>query len=240
MRILILQQGHYGQRVVEFIRKSAPQDWSIEVINPPQTLPIIIDDPEDFLPSNITQADIVLALCESSETAQLVPSIANLSQVKAVILPIDNSEWLPLGLKNQLQQEISRLEIASVFPKTFCTLTEKTTGLGDEVETYDNKYIASFASYFGMPKLRIKVDSSKKTITEVIVERSAPCGSTHWVAEKLVGVLLKDAVPQAGLHTHHFPCLASMHMEPNGETLMHISGHVVNNEVERAQGSIQQ
>jgi hypothetical protein len=60
------------------------------------------------------------------------------------------------------------------------------------------------------------------------VQRSAPCGSTHLVAEKLTGVHIKEAVPQAGLHAHHYPCLASMHLEPTGDTLMHISGYVVN------------
>lgn len=40
-------------------------------------------------------------------------------------------------------------------------------------------------------------------------------------------------VPQAGLFAHHFPCLASMHLEPAGDTLMHVSGYVVNDEVER-------
>jgi hypothetical protein len=65
-----------------------------------------------------------------------------------------------------------------------------------------------------------------------MVERSAPCGSTHYVAEKLTGLRVEEAIPQAGLHAHHYPCLASMQMEPNGDTLMHISGYVVNDEVE--------
>ena len=233
MHILVLYLGHYGQRIVEHIKKSAPQDWVIETITPPRTLPIIIDEPEDFLPSTIAQADLLLALSESQQTAQLVPAIAGRSKVKALIMPIDNSAWLPLGLKNQLHQEVARMGVTAAFPKTFCTLTEKTTGFGGELETCENEYIASFAKYFGKPRLKIKLDSHKEKILEVIVERSAPCGSTHLVAEKLVGVPIKDAVPQAGLHAHHYPCLASMQMEPTGETLMHISGYVVNDEVER-------
>ncbi|MFC1953155.1 DUF166 domain-containing protein [Chloroflexota bacterium] len=233
MRILVLNQGFYGQRIVEHIKKSAPQDWIIESITPPLALPIIIDEPAEFLPSHITQSDLLLALSESPQTAQLVPEIANLSKVKAVIMPVDDSLWLPLGLQNQLRQEMEKIGVTAAFPKTFCTLTEKTTGFRGDIETFDSEYIASFAKYFGKPKLKIKVDSRKERILEVVVERSTPCGSTHIVAEKLVGVPIEEAIPQAGLHAHHYPCLASMQMEPTGETLMHISGYVVNEEVEQ-------
>jgi len=233
MRILALHQGHYGERIIEHIRKSVPEDWTLDTIVPPRVLPVIIDDPGDFLPENIPQADLLLALSESPETAQLVPAIARLSGVKAVIMPVDNSAWLPLGLKNQLEREIAGLGIAAVFPRTFCTLTEKTTGYGDDLEAYDNEYIAAFAKYFGWPRLRIEVDEAGEKIVKVTVERSAPCGSTHYVAEKLVGVPVAEAVPQAGLHAHHYPCLASMQMESTGDTLMHISGYVVNDEVEQ-------
>lgn len=233
MRILALHQGHYGERIVGHIKESAPEGWVIEVISPPQALPIVIDEPEEFLPSDIPQADLLLAMSESPETAQLVPAIARLSGVKAVIMPVDNSAWLPLGLQNELRREIAGMGVTAVFPRTFCTLTENTVGYGNDVENYDNQSIASFARYFGRPSLKIEVDAQGTRITGVKVERSAPCGSTHYVAEKLMGLLVEEAVPQAGLHAHHYPCLASMQMEPTGDTLMHISGYVVNDEVER-------
>jgi len=233
MRILVLHQGHYGERIVAHIQKTAPENWVIKVVTPPRALPIIIDEPEEFLPSNIPHADLLLAMSESPETAQLVPAIARLSKVGAVIMPVDNSAWLPLGLQNELQREITGLGATAVFPRIFCTLTENTVGYGSDVENYDNEYIASFARYFGRPGLKIEVDEKGARITGIKVERSAPCGSTHYVAERLIGVPVREAVPQAGLHAHHYPCLASMQMEPTGDTLMHISGYVVNDEVER-------
>lgn len=233
MRILALHQGHYGERIVGHIKESVPESWVIEVITPPRALPIVIDEPEEFLPSNMPQADLLLAMSESPETAQLVPAIARLSRVEAVIMPVDNSAWLPLGLQNELMREIAGMGATAVFPRTFCTLTENTVGYGDDVENYDNERIASFARYFGRPRFKIEVDTQSARISGVKVERSAPCGSTHYVAEKLFGVPVGAAVPQAGLHAHHYPCLASMQMEPTGDTLMHISGYVVNDEVER-------
>ncbi len=237
MRILVLCQGHYGERIIEHIKKRGPQEWVLEVITPPRVLPMVIDEPEEFLPSNIPQADLLLAMSEPPETAQLVPAIARLSKVEAVIMPVDNSAWLPPGLKNQLQSDIVKTGVSVVFPKTFCTLTEETASYGGDIERYNSRCIAHFARYFGRPKLKIKVDVQSGRIIDVRVERSAPCGSTHYVAEKLVGVPVNEAIPQAGLHAHHYPCLASMQMEPNGETLMHISGYVVNDEVKRELGS---
>jgi hypothetical protein len=233
MRILSLYQGHYGERIVEHIKKSAPEDWSINVIVPPRTLPIVIDDPKEFMPSNIPEADLLLALSESRETAQLVPVIAKQAKVKEVIMPIDNSSWLPPGLKNQLQQDLIKIGVTAVFPKTFCTLTENTTGYGNDIESFESQYITSFAEYFGKPKLKLIIDKQGARISDIKVERSAPCGSTHYVAERLIGVPLDRLVPQAGLYAHHYPCLASMQMQPTGETLMLISGYVVNEEIEQ-------
>jgi len=231
MRILALHQGHYGERIFQHIQRVAPKDWILELIIPPRALPVVIDEPEEFLPSDIPQADLLLAMSESQETAQLVPAIARLSEVGAVIMPVDNSAWLPLGLQNELRREIAAMGATAVFPRTFCTLTENTIGYGNDVEDYDSKHIASFARCFGRPRLKIELDAAGTKIIRVEVERSAPCGSTHYVAEKLVGRPVAEAVPQAGLYAHHYPCLASMQMEATGDTLMHISGYVVNDEV---------
>jgi hypothetical protein len=233
MRILALYEGPYGKRIVEHIRNSGPQDWTVEVFRPPGSLPIVIDNPEEFLPPEILQTDLLLALSESPQTAQLVPAIARLSGVKAVIMPVDDSSWLPLGLQNQIEAEITTMGVTAVFPKTFCTLTERTVCFGEDIETYESQYVASFATHFGKPKLKIKTDVKGERIVKVDVERGAPCGSTHRVAEKLVGVAIKEAVPQAALYAFHYPCLASMTMEPTGDTLMHVSGYVINEEVYR-------
>lgn len=237
MRILAMVQGHYGKRIAENIKRRAPEGWTVDVITAPKVLPPIVDEPEEFLPAQVPQADILLALTESPGAAQLIPALIKLSGTKAVIAPVDNSAWLPAGLKNQLKEELHQVGVKSVFPKTFCTLTETHAGFGTSAEPYDDKYIALFARYFGRPKLKIKVDEPSGTICEVFVERGAPCGSTHFAAEKLVGIPVKDALPKAGLTAHHYPCLASMQQEQIDdnpfETLMHVSGYVLNEEVER-------
>lgn len=236
MRILALVQGRYGDRIVENVRRRGPEGWTIETFRPPRFLPPIVDDPEEFLPGTLPGADLVLALIEDSKAAQLIPAVARLASATAVIAPIDNSAWIPVGLQNQLQQELAEKGIAAVFPKTFCTLTEETAGYRRAARRYENPLISEFARHFGRPKLRFTVNRSTGIIEQVDVERGAPCGATHFAAERLVGTSVEDAVPKAGLLSHHYPCLASMEKEQIDDrlvdTLMHVSGYLVNEEVE--------
>lgn len=238
MRILAVVQGIYGNRIVENIRKHRPSDWSIEIFTPPRALPSIVDDPEEFLPSEMPQVDLILFMSESPQVSQLISGISFLTGAKAVIAPIDNSAWLPPGLKNQLQQELADMGVVGVFPKTFCTLTEGGCGFRSKFETYQNEIISSFARYFGRPRLDIVTSSDGKTVEKFEVVCGAPCGSTHHAAEQLVGAPVGEVIYKAGLVSHHYPCLASMQQEALDDrlfdTLMHLSGYVMNDEVKKA------
>ena len=236
MKILAAVQGDYGKRIVGNISQRMPDDWELETISLPQALPVLIDEPEEFLPTHIPAADLLLGLIESDGAAQLVPAVARISGVKSVIVPVDDPSWLPLGLQNQIEEEMARDGIKSVFPRTFCTLMESSVGYRHNIWSYDNEMISLFARYFGRPKLDITLDDSGEKITAVIVERGSPCGSTHHAAEKMVGMSVDDVVPRAGLIVHQFPCLASMQQEEIDkgvfEPLMNISGYVMNEEIE--------
>ena len=236
MKILAAVQGEYGKRIAGNIVERIPDDWELEMITLPRALPVLIDEPEEFLPSAIPPADLLLGLIESDGAAQLVPALARISGVKSVIVPVDNPAWLPLGLQGQIEQEMAKEGIKSVYPKTFCTLTENSTGYRSNIQPYDDETISLFARYFGRPKLVIILDDSGEKITSVVVERGSPCGSTHHAAEKIVGMPIIDVVPRAGLVVHQFPCLASMQQEEIDkgvfEPLMNISGYVMNKEIE--------
>lgn len=236
MRILAAIQGEYGKRIAENVTRRMPDDWTLETITLPRALPVLIDEPEEFLPSEIPAADLLLGLIESDGAAQLVPAIARISGVKSVIVPVDNSAWLPLGLQNQLDQEMARDGIKSVYPKTFCTLTEDSSGYRSNTVPYDDEMISSFTRYFGRPKLVITLDGSGENIATVVVERGSPCGSTCHAAEKMAGMSVNDVMPRAGLIVHQFPCLASMQQDEIDkgvfEPLMNISGYLMNEEVE--------
>lgn len=236
MRILALIQGQYGERIVQHVHSQAPAGWTIAQVDAPLALPPILDEPEEWLPAAVPQTDLVLALTESMGGAQLVTTLARLSGAGSVMMPIDNPAWLLPGMKLQIKRELDRGGISIVFPKTFCTLTEDGCGFRRGYEAYRDDRIAQFASLFGRPKFEVKLERDTGRISGVTVKRGAPCGSTHFVSEKILGMASNDLLPQAGLMAHYYPCLASMQREHLDEgmyePLMNVSGYVVNEELE--------
>ena len=235
MRILAIISGEYGQRHVDNIREHGPQDWTIEVWQAPGILPPIVDYPEDYVPDDLPPADLVLSFAENKGVAELLPDVARVTDAKEVMAAVDSEAWLPRGLARQLRGWLEDMGVVGVTPKPLCSLTETHYRIGrgrDKLIEYDAPLIAEFARYFGRPELRISVDPETRQITGAEVQRDAVCGCARYVAERLVGVSADDAEQEAGLLHHHFPCLASMGIDADyGDTLMHISGNVLKDNV---------
>jgi hypothetical protein len=53
MKILILLHGNYGNRIAENLAARSPQDWHINLMELPKALPVIVDEPANFLPAQI-------------------------------------------------------------------------------------------------------------------------------------------------------------------------------------------
>lgn len=230
MRILVVVQGEYGRRIADNVRRHMPVDWHLAVWNAPASLSLnlVMDEPEAFVPPGLPPADLVLSLGQVPATAVLLPELAEAVGAQAVIAPIDREEWLPSGLARQVAGWLEEKGIAAVFPKPFCSLTESTYNLRSHVRSYDHPLIAAFATHFGKPELRIHVDDDEKVIQSVEVVRDAACGCARFVAEKLVGVHVDEAEHQSGMFHHHYPCLASMGIDPDfNDTLMHVSGDIL-------------
>jgi hypothetical protein len=233
MRILAVVSGEYGERHADNVRRHGPDGWSVEVWQAPAVLPPMIDYPEDYVPEDLPAADLVASFAEHKGVAELIPDVARLTGARAVIAAVDNEAWLPRGLARQLRAWLEDMGVACVTPKPLCSLTEGRYGVarGKWIE-YDDPLIAEFARYFGRPELTLTVDQSTRTITGAEVRRDAVCGCARYVAERLVGVSADDAEQEAGLLHHHYPCLASMGIDADfGDTLMHVSGNVLKDNV---------
>ena len=238
MRILAIISGEYGQRHVdniadEYIRRAhGPADWQVEVWRAPAVLPPVLDYPEDYLPASFPPADLLLAFGEHRGIAELIPEVARMSGAQAVIAPVDREEWLPRGLARQLRGWLAEMGVACVTPKPFCSLTETHYNVRRHRIEYDDPLIREFARCFGEPRFRIAVDPMTRTITAVEVVRDACCGCARYVAQGLAGVGADDAEQEAGMLHHHYPCLASMGLDPDfGDTLMHVSGNILRDQV---------
>lgn len=237
MRILVVTQGEYGRRMLENLRAHAPTHWSIEEWRAPTTLPLIMDYPEDYLPPALAPADLILSLGENPGVAELIPELAKMTGARAVIAPVDRSEWLPKGLARQLARWLEALGVDLVVPKPLCSLTEVQYNVGRQRKEYTNALISEFAQHFGRPKFAITVDAQTKTIVAAKVERDAVCGCARYVAKGLLGTKVDDAEFQAGMLHHHYPCLAAMGVDEDfADTLMHVSGNITKEEVKEQIG----
>jgi hypothetical protein len=233
MRILAIVSGAYGERHVNNIRAHGPAEWAIETWQAPGVLPPIVDYPEDHLPEAFAPADLILSFAEHRGVAELLPEIARMTGARAVIAAVDNESWLPRGLARQLRGWLEDMDVTCVTPKPLCSLTEEDFGVARRRRmAYDDPLIRTFARYFGQPELRLTIDPKTRRITAAEVERDAFCGCARHVAQGLVGVSVDDAEQQAGLLHHHYPCQASMGIDMDyGDTLMHISGHLLRDNV---------
>ncbi len=228
LRILAITQGHYGQRIVENIRRYAPEHWQVQQWVVPATLPSMLDDARDFLPPMLPAADLILSLGESPSVALLLPEAAAMTGAHSVIAPVDNAVWLPTGLVNQLQDWLAQKGVLAVFPKPFCSLNENEYNFREQRIRYQDELIAEFARCFGRPALKVSVDDALGVIEKVQVLRDSACGCARYVAQELKGVGLEQVELQAGLLHHHFPCLASMAIDTDyNDALIHISGYIL-------------
>lgn len=233
MQILAIYTGEYGQRHIENIRAYAPPHWSLESWQAPTRLPLVIDDPVDFLPAEVPPADLILSFAEVKGVAELLPDLARQSGAKAVLAPIDNEAWLPRGLARQLRGWLEKMGIACATPKPLCSLTEQDYWIARRQRlTYQSPEISEFARYFGRPSFKLTIDPANHLIVAAEVQRDAVCGCARFVAEGLVGISVEEAQEKAGLLHHHYPCLASMGVDNDfSDTLLHVSGNIFKDEI---------
>lgn len=219
--VLVVTQGAWGRRILDHVRKKAPEHWTVLESQIPAQLPIPLDDPSGTMPEELPAADLLLLLPEHPSAPQLIPGLLAMSGAMAVISPIDNASWFPQGEASKLARLLREQEVPYAFPRPFCALRET----GDPI-------IDEFVKRFGSPALEIEsVDG--RTVSMAMVRRGAPCGCTDFVAEGLLGTRLDEAIELSGLKHHHYPCLASMDKEPDlDDTLMHLSGLELKRQVE--------
>ena len=228
MRLLVLTTGEYGRRHLENLHEHAPETWQISAWQTPAVLPPILDYPEDYLPDTFPPADLILALAEVRAAAEMVPEIARMAGARSVIAPIDNQAWLPFGLARQLREWCAAIGVACVTPMPFCSLTETDYNALRLKESYDDPLIRTFARYFGRPRFEVALATDGQTIADVRVTRDACCGCAAFAAARLEGTPVGASVEQIGLHHHHYPCRASMGIDPlYDDTLMHVSGNIM-------------
>lgn len=182
-KVIIVTDGPYGDRTYETVCK----DFDCEFLELEQPDSMFIDDIEipDTVLDRLTSADIVISyILHPDLLLEMVEKVHE--NVGWIIV----AAWRGEGLKNQLES------FGNVnCPDTMCELEEN----GDPI--YDE-----FVSKYGRPVVEVELEGN--TVTDIHVIRSAPCGSTDFVAKEMIGEDITNLPTKAGLKVQLFPCRA--------------------------------
>jgi hypothetical protein len=197
----------------------------------PSELPAFLDNPEKYIPKNIPRADLCVASGLHKDLLLELPNHLRKAGVKGLIVPIEDFAEVPSGLIKQVEDKCRELSLESAFPKPFCSLESSA----------NTPIISRFVTELNVGRPSLEISATKKggheSIDSAVVRRSAPCGSTWYVAKKLIGIETKtgtlyDAVAKAH---HSYPCTASMGIDPETkEPILHAGGYIIRKEVDKA------
>ena len=192
----------------------------------PSLLPVVIEDSvRAYVPNELPKADIaIISELHTDLLLELPRILTDSSGIKAIIVPQER----PAGIaRRQIEEACAREGIEIAFPKPFCDLQPRD----------DQPLIRRFTDEFkiGRPKVSVEV-VERATIRRVEVLRSAPCGSTWFVAKQLARVIVKNTRElheQISAAHHSYPCTASMEKDPEiGDTILHKAGYIIRAAVE--------
>jgi hypothetical protein len=203
---------------------------AIQLPNPSE-LPAFIDNPEKYMPKKVPKADLCVASGLHKDLLLELPKHIQKVGIKGLIVPIEDFNEVPSGLRKQMEEKCLEFGLENAFPKPFCSLEP----------SEDKPTISRFTKEMkvGRPSLEIAIAKRGKqeVIESAVVRRSAPCGSTWYIAKKLVGVeMKKDILYDTIAKAHHsYPCTATMNVDPEArEPILHLGGYIIREEVEKA------
>jgi hypothetical protein len=203
--------GRYSERVFAHLSEVSPS--AVDAYQVPRSLPPVLDDAGEYLPSELGAGDVIVAINVHPEILLEIPTMVAGGSTRALIAPIEDPNWIRPGLQRQVTQACAGNDMESAFPKPFCSLEPATPAVAEFCEQLR----------VGKPTFKMTLDGGKVAAVEVV--RGSPCGVTDFVAQELVGLPADDSLHEKAGQLHHtYPCLASMSLDPStGETIMHAS-----------------
>lgn len=189
----VITRGKYGHRLIETVREYS--DFSVLTADLPEFVPGFIEEPDEYLEAldfdrRVFSAEIIITYSLHPDLTSAIAKLAAEAGVRSLIVPGGSSRASIPELKKI--SEVSGMDIE--VDEICCSLEP-------------NAFNRPFADIFGLPVLKVRTKDGK--IADVKVVKGAPCGSTWHMAKEIVGTLVKDAPPKAGLLIQHYPCRAA-------------------------------
>ncbi len=184
----------------------------------PKSLPPFVEEPEKYFPTDLPKVDVIICVALHHDLLASIMHVVDNTQAKAVIVPIENPQWVPQGLREQVRENLESNAIEAVFPKPFCSL--KKTGM---------KIIDQFIDEFNIGYPILNTEIRNDTIELSTIARSAPCGCTWYIAQKIRFTPIDEGELNGviSMAHHSYPCTASMtHDRELDDTILHKAGYI--------------
>ncbi|MGV8126876.1 MAG: DUF166 domain-containing protein [Methanothrix sp.] len=196
----------------------------------PASLGDFIDDVDPLLPQNIPAADIAIVVNVHPDILYgMLPKLKE-AGVKGIIGGSESPREMPLGQRKQVEEKAAELGMEAAFAKPFCALRP------DPAKPLISSFLKE--AKIGDPVIEFTLQKSregKHSILAANVVRSAPCGSTWFVAKRMLGLEpdqpdLRERISEAH---HSYPCTGSMERDNElGDTVLHVGGYIIRDAVE--------
>jgi len=198
----------------------------------PESLGDFIDDVQPLLPKDIPSADIAMVINVHPDILFGMLPLLKEAGVKGIVGCSERPREMPLGQRKQLEEKAAELGMEAAFSKPFCAM----------VPDPAKPNIAAFleAAGIGRPSIEVVLQKSREGKDHIVaanVLRTAPCGSTWFVAKRLLGLEpdqpdIRERISEAH---HAYPCTASMERDTElGDTILHKGGYIIREAVEDA------
>jgi hypothetical protein len=229
MKIYILHTyAEYVNRFVETLATHSPSLAAsiIGIEELSKDLPSFVEDVSPYLPKNMPNSDLLIVIGVHQDILASLPQIVEKTGAKAVIVPLEDPTWCPLGLQKQIEPDLEQMNVEYSFPKPFCSLKP------DDATPTINEFIE--LSKMGMPLVEVGIDNELFT-EDCKVLRSAPCGSSYYVIANLKMKHISDVEKDISKYHHAYPCTASMAIDNVlGDTILHKAGYMIKAAVKNA------
>jgi hypothetical protein len=199
----------------------------VGVLKLPIELPIFADDADLYLPPELPEHDVTIAINVHEDLLTELPELIKASGSKALIVPAEAPDWVSRGCRRGVIETCKKLGIEVAFPKPFCSLEQHPS------HPVINEFIRTFR--IGKPRIQIFVHNDEIVNTQV--DCCAPCGCTYYVAKNVIGKPVTPSINEdyTAKYWHSYPCVASMQMDAElGDTILHRGGFIHYSAVDKA------
>lgn len=213
MLIGVVLRGRKREKDVELMAKH----FEVRSFNLPMDLPELIERAEEYLPSDdFFEVDMIVSYAAHPDINLGLIEKASHHGVGLIVF----SGGKKAGSIVQLKREAEKAGIKVIWEE-ICCATPKIGG----------KY-SEFFKYFGTPELEVEIEGNK--LVDAWVKRSAFCGATFFVAEKIKGLSVDEAPVKAGYYTQIFPCYATRGIEGGIHKAARVHKRAVEKAIKRA------